>query len=110
MPELLTFVVLSAATYRIARFLVLDSLIDGTRDQVYQKLMVLPPGETIPLWRSKLADLMTCSYCATVWIAAAVTLFYSLVIADWIGWAFLLVWPAVAAGSLVFWAYIDNEE
>lgn len=110
MPELLTFIVLSAATYRIARFLVLDSLIDEWRDRLYLKLLPPIPGTTLSLWRRKVADLMTCSYCATVWVAAAVTVFWSLVLADWIGWAFLIVWPAVSAGSLVFWTYIDSED
>jgi len=109
MLDLTTFVVLSFATYRIGRFLLLDSLIDEWRDRLYLKLTVTAPDQPLPTWRSKLVDLLTCSYCITVWIALFVTLFWSLVVVDWIGWAFLLVWPAVAAGSLVPWAYIDDE-
>jgi len=107
MLDLLTFVILSAATYRIGRFAVLDSLLDGTRDRFYPWLT---KPETLSTFRLKLADLLTCAYCITIWIAAAVVAFWSLVVADaWIGWGFLLVWPAVAAGSLVFWALIDAE-
>jgi len=107
MLDLLTFVILSAATYRIGRFLLLDSLIDGVRDRFYPWLT---NPEKLSTTRLKVADLLTCAYCITVWIAAAVVVFWSLVVAgEWIGWAFLLVWPAVAAGSLVLWAYIDDE-
>lgn len=112
MPDLITFIVLSFATYRIGRFLLLDSLIDEWRDRLYLKLTVgsTTPDVPVPTWRMKLVDFMTCSYCITVWIALFVTLFWSLLVADgWSGWAFLLVWPAVAAGSLVPWAYIDDE-
>ncbi|MBT8241661.1 MAG: DUF1360 domain-containing protein [Acidimicrobiia bacterium] len=107
MLDLLTFVILSAATYRIGRFLLLDDLIAGWRDQFFVRLSNPKKLNTV---RLKAAELFSCAYCITVWIAAAVVAFWSLVVADeWIGWAFLLVWPAVAAGSLVFWAYIDNE-
>ena len=110
MPELLTYVLLSAAAYRIARFVVLDSLVDEWRDSLYLRLLPPIPGASHPLWRSKLADLMVCSYCSTVWTSAAVVLFYSLVLSgEWIGWWFLIAWPAVSTGALVFWSIIDSE-
>lgn len=108
MPDLLIFVVLSLATYRVARFLVLDSLIDGPREALHAWLT---KPESLSVWRWKVAELMGCPYCVTVWVAAANVLFWSLLVADsWVGWAFLLVWPAVAGASLVPWAYIDDEE
>ena len=112
MLDLITFVVLSAVTYRVGRFLLLDSLIDELRDKLYLRLTVggTEVGSPVAAWRMKLIDLMTCSYCITIWIAAAVVVFWSLVVrGEWIGWEFLLVWPAVAAGSLVWWTYIDSE-
>jgi hypothetical protein len=105
--DLLTFVILAFATYRIARFLVLDTLIDGPRDKFHDWLT---KPESLSVWRLKLAELLTCPYCITVWVAAGVTVFWSLVVDEWLGWAFLLVWPAVAGASLVPWAYIDDEE
>lgn len=108
MPELLTFVLLSLATYRVARFVVLDSLIDGARDRV---LMWLNDPQTLSPWRLKAFELLTCPFCITVWIAAAFVVFWSFAVrGEWIGWAFLVVWPATAAGSLVPWAYIDSED
>lgn len=107
MPDLLTFVILSAATYRVARFLILDTLIENLRIRVHTWLT---NPESISVTRLKVAELITCPWCLTVWVALAVVTFWSLVVVDWIGWAFLLVWPAVSAGSLVFWTYVDNEE
>lgn len=107
MPELLTFVVLSLATYRIGRFILLDSLIDGLRDWFFDRLNRPEKLTPFRLW---LMNLLTCVYCITIWIAAAVVAFWSLVIRDeWIGWSFLIVWPAVGAASLLPWEYLDSE-
>lgn len=107
MLDLLTFVVLSAATYRIGRFLLLDDLIAGPRDWLFGRLS---DTEKLTSLRLKVTELLMCAYCITVWIAAAVVVFWSLVIHDeWIGWEFVLVWPAVATGSLLPWTYIDSE-
>lgn len=107
MLDLLTFVILSAATYRIGKFLLLDALIEGMRDRFFGWLRT--PEKLTPT-RLKVTELASCAECLTVWVAAAVVAFWSLVVADhWIGWSFLLVWPAVAAGSLVPWTYIDSE-
>lgn len=107
MLDLITFVILTAATYRIARFVLLDDLINGTRDKFY---VWLAEPEKLNLVKLKGTELFSCPYCITVWIAAAVVAFWSLVVHDeWIGWSFLLVWPAVSAGSLVWWTVIDNE-
>lgn len=107
MPELLTFVILALVTYRVGRFVLLDSMIDGPRDRFYLWL-----NNTEKLSRTRLwfLEMLTCVYCITVWIAAATVTFWSLVVHDeWIGWSFLLVWPAVAAASLLPWTYIDDE-
>lgn len=107
MPELLTFIVLSLATYRIGRFVLLDEIIDGTRDRFFAWLN---NPESLTSRRVWVMRLLTCVYCITVWIAAAVVVFWSLVISgEWIGWSFVLVWPAVAAAALVPWTYIDSE-
>jgi hypothetical protein len=108
MPDLVTFLILTIATYRIGRFAILDDLIAGQRDRLYN---ALNEPEKLTAFRLKLTELMFCSACLTVWIAAAVTVFWSLAVQrEWAGWSFLLTWPAVAGGSLIPWAYVDSEE
>lgn len=100
---LLIVIVLSAVTYRVARFLLLDDLLNELRDRFY---VWLTKPEKVSWFRIKLTEFAFCQFCITVWIAAA-----AVAIAD----AYVSVplpffaWPAIATGSLVFWAYIDGE-
>jgi uncharacterized protein (DUF2062 family) len=106
-PDLLTFVVLALTSYRVGRFILLDSMIDRPRDLLFERLNNPDKLSTRRLW---LMELLTCPYCILVWVAAGAVTFWSLVVYDeWIGWAFLLVWPAVAAAALLPWTYIDSE-
>jgi FtsH-binding integral membrane protein len=92
---------LSMPTYRIGRFIVLDTLIDEPRDKTYAWLEL----RTSLFWK-KVVDLLGCPWCITIWVAAAVV-----AVAD----AFVSVplpvftWLAVATGSLVWWAIIDSD-
>lgn len=71
----LLIIILSLVTYRVARFLVLDTLIDGTRDRVIDGLE-RRVGEARDAERKsavayeKLIDLIGCPFCITVWVAA----------------------------------------
>jgi hypothetical protein len=106
-PELLTFIIMSLATYRIGRFVLLDDMINGPRDRFFGWLNTPEKLSPRRLW---ILELLSCVYCILVWIAAGVVTFWSLVIHDeWVGWGFLLLWPAVAAAALVPWTYIDSE-
>lgn len=93
-------VILSLITYRIARFLILDTLIDTPRIWFHQVLIGKPAA-----WRMKLYELITCPYCLTIWIAAAVVaiadIFYSIP-------APIGMWLAAAAGSLIAWNIIEK--
>jgi len=102
MIELLfLIVILSAVTYRIGRFIVLDTLIDELRDKTYEWL----EKRNSKFWL-KIMELIGCPWCITIWVAAAVV-----AVAD----AYVSVplpvfsWLAVASGSLVFWAIVDSE-
>lgn len=107
MLDLITFIVLSAASYRIGRFMLLDDLVNTPRDKLFAWLSNPEKLSAPKLW---VTELITCTYCFSVWVAAAAVVFWSLVVhGEWIGWEFLLVWPAVATGSLLFWTYIDSE-
>ena len=97
---MLLIVMLSLATYRVGRFILLDKLIDVPRIRVHGFLL----GKT-SWWRSKLYDLITCPYCITVWLSAGMV-----VVADFtmsVPSPFL-TWLAVAGGCLIPWNYIED--
>lgn len=116
----LHYVILAASVYRLARFIIMDSIWDDTRDKFLNWLTTGEDafGERHPIdnrvdpehWRKlnflkrKVAELMGCPWCVTIWVAGAV------IAADY----FLPVEPffyflALSTGGLVFWAIIDNE-
>jgi hypothetical protein len=103
--SLTLFVILSAVTYRIARFLILDELIEELRDSFHAKLTEHPNRLTI-----KLQILMLCPFCLTIWVSAGVSAYWYTLVDEWPGWAFPVYVLAAAAGSLVFWNYIDKKD
>ena len=68
MPLIILIVLLSAAVYRVTRFLINDTLISEQRRWV--KLKLMGNGDVGPV-RVKLLDLLSCPYCLSVWVAAA---------------------------------------
>lgn len=101
MNYLVLLVVLSAVSYRVGRFLALDTLIDGTRMRLLNWLV------TRGFVARKIADLIGCPYCVTIWTSAGAvaltTLYVDVPLPVW-------TWLAAATGALVFWAIIDNDE
>ncbi len=107
---LASLILLPFAVYRITRFFIMDTVIDGTRDKIHNWLLRPNDDQEVPLLRFKAHELLSCPYCLSVWVAAACVVFWSLVIADqWIGWSFLIFWPAVAGAALVPYEYVDAE-
>lgn len=97
---MLILLVLSLATYRLARFLILDSLIATPRIWLHQVLL----GKASKV-RRYLYELINCPYCMSIWIAAAmvaITDRYTSVPMP------IFMWLAVSAGSLVAWNYIED--
>lgn len=97
-------VILGAVTYRVARFIVLDTLIDGTRDKAQGWLEARIDKLA---WR-KLLELSGCPWCITVWVAGAATLATRIFVGSfpmpvW-------VWLGAATWGLVFWKIIDSED
>jgi hypothetical protein len=95
--------VLSAVTYRVGRFIVLDTMIDTPRE----KLMVWLEEHPRWLW-AKLYELIGCPWCVTIWVAAGAVGLQTWVVGGvpvpvW-------TWLAVASGSLVWWTIIDNDD
>lgn len=100
---LFLIVILSLVVYRVGRFIVLDTLIEGTRESVFRRLIAREGS----LVASKFLELLGCPYCITIWVAAGATVvtdaFISVPLPVW-------VWLASAAGSLVWWRLIDWED
>ena len=103
MSYIVLLIVLSAVTYRVSRFIILDTLIDEPRNWVMDKLEMRPN-----LLTSKLIDLLGCPYCITIWVSAAVVAITSAVGYDMPlpVWS----WLAVASGALVVWNLVDSED
>ena len=96
-------VLLSLACYRVTRFIIADSLIDGFRERVQERLI----GDNPNLIRDKIYDLSVCPYCTSVhvaWIAVLITQqFVSIPLP-------VLVWLAVAGGAMVIWAIVESDD
>jgi hypothetical protein len=100
--DLILVVILSAVTYRVGRFIALDSMFEGTRERVYAWLL----GHDRFIWH-KIAELLGCPYCITVWVAAATCFAYRVAVEPFAAPVF--VWLAVSTGALIFWAIVDSE-
>lgn len=65
------------ATARITLLIAKDNLFDEPRSWVLRKLEPLDddyePLPGTPLWRRKLAYLVTCIWCVPVWVASCIT-------------------------------------
>lgn len=90
--ELLVLVViLGVFAFRVTRFIVADSLIEGTREKFLTWLL---GPKNLPLWRDKLAELLTCYWCVGVWVSLGA------VVVAWGAWPWQLGragWLAVGA-------------
>jgi hypothetical protein len=115
---------LGFTTYRVTRFVVLDSLIENVRSAFYEWLLsplteaqretVLElhedaPLQLLPMWRRKLYHLFSCPFCISVWVAGG-----AVILTDWVTnfdvkmpvWT----WLATSTVALVCYAYIDAED
>lgn len=102
---LVASILIGAAAYRVGRFIVLDTLIEVTRDRFHFWLMSEPT-----LWREKLHALLSCPFCVTIWTAGLGQLYWAWLIASWPGWWFPILWLTSATVALMFWTYIDSDD
>lgn len=106
MPDvqvILLSVILGAVTYRVTRFIILDTLINEQRRWV--KFKLIGDGSPGPV-RVKLLDLLSCPYCLSVWIAlGAVALTMPFADVPMPVWT----WLATCTASLAFWRYIEQD-
>jgi hypothetical protein len=103
--SLTLFVILSAAIYRLARFLILDELIEELRDSFHAKLTEHPNRLTI-----KVQILMLCPHCLTIWVSGAVLGYWYTLGERGTWWAFPVYLLDGSTGALVFWHYIDAKD
>ena len=79
--ELLDFILITLATFRLIRLFVYDAITKWFREQFWdaktvEKQIVLHKPPSGP--RRTLADLLSCPWCIGLWVAATLTFFYSL--------------------------------
>lgn len=67
--DLMTFLVLSLATFRTARLLTTDVIFDDLRQKIWGKY---PPS-------TKFGYLFTCDWCMSIWTASIITVCYTIV-------------------------------
>lgn len=99
---------LSATTYRICRLMILDKIGEVPRDAFFGWLADHPSRFCV--W---LTTLLTCPFCVSVWVSGALVI----AVDNPTGWLWdasvplpVLEWGASAAGALLFWARIDDED
>lgn len=67
--DLMTFLVLSLATFRTARLLTTDVIMDDVRQRIWKRY---PPI-------TKFGYLFTCNWCMSIWTASIITICYTIV-------------------------------
>lgn len=110
---LLALILLSLVTYRVTRFVSLDSLIEEPRDWVERRLLskghYTQDDEDWPVgyFRRKALQWLRCPYCQSVWFAAGAVGFMAWVTDYTMTWMWLVDWLAVAAGAMIIYRYTD---
>jgi hypothetical protein len=107
------FVILTIVTWRVTRFLSLDSLIEEPRNAIEGWLL---RGDTffegdeewpINFWARKGVQWLRCPWCQSVWVAAGALLFYNKVHHEWYGWDWPLYWLAIAGAAMIGYRITD---
>lgn len=79
--DIVPLLVLSFAAYRLTRLIVIDTLLDGSRNKLHLFLLNRAKKEgKLHLFWEKLYDLVSCTFCTGTWISLAL---YSLYIQDY---------------------------
>jgi len=116
---LVTWIALSACVYRVTRFIIRDTLIEGVRDK-FLRWLLPPPSFTFDMnvgvmpempkapawWRTKLHELLTCPYCVGIWVSAVGTAITDAFISVPLP---VFMWVAASTGSLAFWRYVEDD-
>jgi len=68
MPIALTLVIYTVAVVRVVGLITRDDLLKEPREALELRILGEPPS---PLWRRKLAYLLTCPWCVSMYVGAA---------------------------------------
>jgi hypothetical protein len=120
-----TFLILSFVTYRVTHLIVMDTLFEGMRDRLLDKLTTGEgtDGEThvidkhrdpkawekLPIWRTKIFDLITCPFCMGVWVAGGTVILHDAFVDPNLPMP-VWYWVGLSTAMLVWWAIIDGHD
>lgn len=78
MIDIIPLVILAIASYRLTRFLVIDTLIAGARNKFHAVLInrAQKNGKLKYVWE-KLYDLTSCTWCAGFWVSTVLYWLYT---------------------------------
>lgn len=77
MITIVPLIVLALASFRITRFLVIDTLIDGIRNKFHAFLInKSQKNGKLHLFWEKIYDLTSCTFCAGFWVSASLYWLY----------------------------------
>lgn len=98
------------ASWRVTRFVVYDTIFDAPRFWLVEKLIQKPEGGLRERgFRAKTAELITCPYCAGVWVSLGWTAIATL---SW-PWQFgiggLVLWMSIAGGQAILHSWTDGR-
>lgn len=85
MLDIIPLVILAVASYRLTRFLVIDTLISGIRNKFHTVLVnnAQKRGKLRLIWE-KIYDLTSCTWCSGFWVSAILYWIYTWTSpADW---------------------------
>lgn len=102
---ILPLVILTFATYRITRFFLFDTIIEGTRHRWYNRLL-----KKDNLLRNKLVELTSCSWCFGVHASYALLSLYLRVYPWQLGVNGWITVAAIAGAAGLLHAYEPNGE
>lgn len=111
--DLLTFAILAFATYRVTRFIGLDTMFEDTRDIFVHWLDVRRRNATnrwARLLYRKTHDLIVCAFCVSFWVAVSWLAFWAAISDYDFDWVFILHAFAVAGAAMVVYRIVDPPE
>lgn len=76
MIDIAVLLILGFASYRATRFVVFDTLIEGTREKIFLFLINHQANRTTRFLNGKALDLLSCTWCAGFWISLLIAGLY----------------------------------
>lgn len=100
-------IIISAVTWRVTRFILLDTLLNPVRKRFEAWLREHEEHSAFARWA---AALYTCAFCVSIWVSAGAVSLWCAITWWWIGWLFIPVWLMGSTGCMVLYRYIDPPD